>query len=60
MSYKIPTDLNMLYSYVNMMLRDRYSSLEEFCIVNDVDMDAVIENLKAAGYLYNEEINQFR
>ena len=60
MSYKIPTDLNMLYSYVNMMLRDRCSSLEEFCVVNDVDMDAVTENLKAAGYLYNEEINQFR
>ena len=35
MNYTIPKDPNMLLSYVNMMLRDRYSSLEEFCAAND-------------------------
>ena len=28
------------------MLRDRYSSLEEFCTVNDTDADEIRENLR--------------
>ena len=60
MNYSIPKDPNMLYSYLNMMLRDSYSSLEEFCTVNDADMEEITDTLKEAGYTYNEEINQFR
>ena len=60
MNYTIPKDPNMLYSYINMMLRDRYSSLEEFCTVNDADIDEITDKLKAAGYLYDEKLNQFR
>ena len=41
MNYTIPKDPNILYSYVNMMLKDRYSSLGEFCIVNDADADEI-------------------
>ena len=37
-NYVMPKDPNMLYSYINMMLRDGYSSLEEFCKVNDADI----------------------
>jgi hypothetical protein len=50
----------MLLSYINMMLRDRYSSLEEFCLVNDADISDLTEKLNAAGYEYNEKLNQFR
>ncbi len=50
----------MLYSFVNMMLRDRFDSLEEFCVVNDVEEEAIKSRLKAAGYEYDEELNQFR
>ena len=50
----------MLYSYVNMMLRDRYSSLEEFCTVNDADQDELTDRLRAAGFEYDSELNQFR
>ena len=49
----------MLYSYVNMMLRDKFDSLEEFCNVNDADPDEIIEKLKAAGFEYDAELNQF-
>ena len=59
MSYNIPKDPNMLYSYINMMLRDKFDSLEEFCSVNDADMDEIIERLKAAGFEYDAELNQF-
>jgi hypothetical protein len=50
----------MLYSYLNMMLRDRYSSLEEFCTVNDADIDEITGRLEAAGYKYDADLNQFR
>ena len=46
MGYNIPKDPNMLISYVNMMLRDRYSSLEEFCNDNDADVNEITEKLK--------------
>ena len=60
MNYTIPKDPNMLLSYVNMMLRDRFSSFEEFCAVNDADMTEINEKLGAIGYTYDEELNQFK
>ena len=60
MEYKLPNDPNMLLSFMNMMLRDRYPSLEEFCIVNDADLNGIKEKLKAAGYEYDEKLNQFK
>ena len=50
----------MLLSYINMMLRDRYDSLEEFCSASDTDMEAIKEKLKAVGYEYSAELNQFK
>ena len=60
MNYTIPKDPNMLLSYVNMMLRDRYSSLEEFCTVYEADIGEITARLSAAGYEYDAELNQFR
>ena len=60
MNYAIPKDPNMLYSYINMMLRDRYSSLEKFCTVSDADIEEIKDILKKEGYTYNPELNQFR
>ena len=60
MGYGIPKDPNMLVSFVNMKLRDQYASLEEFCIDNDADMDEITDKLKAAGFEYEEDLNQFR
>lgn len=50
----------MLLSFVNMNLRDSYDSLEEFCAANDVDADAIKDKLQAAGFEYDEGLNQFR
>ena len=60
MNYKIPEDPNMLLSFMNMMLRDRYSSLEEFCIVYGADINEITNKLKSIGYQYDEKLNQFR
>lgn len=60
MTTSIPNDPNILFSYINMMLRDRYSSLEEFCTVNDADIADITGRLEAAGYQYDENLNQFR
>lgn len=60
MNYKIPSDPNMLYSFVNMMLRDRYDSLEAFCADNGTDTDEIIGRLQEAGYQYDKAMNQFR
>ena len=50
----------MLYSYVNMMLRDRFDSLEDFCAANDADPDELTGKLRAAGFEYDAEQNRFR
>ncbi len=60
MSYNIPKDPNLLFSFINMQLRDNYTSFEEFCAANDADPDELIEKLKNAGFEYNAELNQFR
>ena len=57
----IPKDPNMLYSYINMMLRDdEYESLEDLCAAKDVPQDEIVRTLEAAGYSYDETIKQFR
>jgi hypothetical protein len=60
MSYRIPGDPHMLCSFVNMQLRDSYDSLDEFCAANDADKEEIIARLAAAGYEYDESLNQFR
>ena len=56
----IPKDPFLLFSFINMQLRDNYASLEEFCAANDADLGELTEKLNAAGFEYNEELNQFR
>ena len=60
MNYTIPKDPHMLYSFINLMLRDRYSSLEEFCTVSDAYIDEISGRLEAAGYKYGTDVNRFR
>lgn len=56
----LPKDPFMLYSAVNMKLRDMYDSLEELCKAEDIDMTELVNKLKAAGFDYLPEANQFR
>ncbi len=55
----LPNDPIMLYSVVNMKLRDFYSNLDALCEDLDVDKEELITKLSAAGYEYDEQENQF-
>ena len=50
----------MLLSFMNMQLRDNYSSLAEMVRANDLDQAEIEEKLKNAGYQYDEALNQFK
>lgn len=56
---ELPKDPFILFSYINMKLRDEYGSLDELCQKEDLDKDEVESRLKAAGFEYNEEQNKF-
>lgn len=49
----------MLYSWVNMKLRDYYDSLDELCASTGVERKDIEEKLRGAGFEYNEELNKF-
>ena len=56
---ELPNDPMMLYSMVNMKLRDFYSSLDALCEDLGVSKDEIIKRLGEAGFEYNEELNKF-
>ena len=55
----LPQDPFMLFSFVNMMLRDEYATLDELCKSLDIERAALEEKLKAAGFEYSVENNKF-
>lgn len=56
----IPQDPVILLGYINMKLRDEYATLQDFCLANDVEKEAVIEKLAGVGFQYDENTRQFR
>ena len=56
---ELPQDPMMLFSVINMELRDIYASLDELCSKEDLDKEFIIETLKAVGFEYSEEHNKF-
>lgn len=55
----LPKDPNILLSFVNMKLRDFYSSLDELCEELDADRKEIEETLAGIGCRYDEEQNRF-
>ncbi|HOO78975.1 MAG TPA: DUF4250 domain-containing protein [Lachnospiraceae bacterium] len=55
----IPSDPNMLYSFLNLKLRDYYASLDTLCDDLDVDKQELLNKMLAAGFHYDEEGNRF-
>ena len=55
----IPQDPVMLLSYINLKLRDEFSSLDQLCDILDVSKSEITEKLKSINYEYSEEQNQF-
>ena len=56
---ELPNDPMMLFSFINMKLRDCYSSLDALCEDLNVNKAEIISRLKAAGFEYNEQQNKF-
>ncbi len=55
----IPSDPMMLYSFVNMKLRDQYSSLDALCDDLAIDKSILVAKLGDAGFEYSAENNKF-
>lgn len=55
----IPEDPFMLYSFINMKLRDYYPSLDVLCEDMNLDKDDLIKKLQKAEFEYNPENNKF-
>lgn len=56
---ELPQDANILLSYVNLKLRDFYSSLDAMCEDLDESKAQIEETLSGIGYEYDPEKNQF-
>lgn len=56
---ELPQDPMMLFSVINMKLRDVYSSLDELCEDMNVDKEEIISKLATLGFEYNPESNKF-
>ncbi len=54
----LPKDPMILYSFLNVKLRDFYSSLDELCQDLGIDRQDLKERLFLAGFQYNEEMNR--
>jgi len=55
----IPQDPVMLLSYINLKLRDYYSSLDALCDDMDASKAEIEEKLKSINYTYDKDQNQF-
>lgn len=56
---ELPKDPMMLFSLINMKLRDFYPSLDALCEDMNVNKEDIINRLKEAGFEYNAEQNKF-
>lgn len=56
----LPNDPIMLYSAINMKLRDAYSSLDDLCRSMNVSKDDIVARLRDVGFEYDPTLNQFR
>ena len=56
---ELPKDPMMLFSLINMKLRDFYPSLDALCSDLNVNKENIVNRLKEAGFEYNPEQNKF-
>lgn len=55
----LPADAAMLLSFINMKLRDNYSSLEELCDDMNFDIEDFIGYMAEKGWEYNPDAKKF-
>ena len=59
MDMHVPSDPMMLYSFVNMKLRDCYPSLDALCEDMGIDKKELLATLASVGFESSEENNRF-
>lgn len=55
----LPKDPNMLLSYINTGIRDKYSDFYDMADSEGFDGTEVMKKLEKAGYSYDEQANRF-
>ncbi len=55
----LPQDPFILFSFINMKLRDEFDSLDELCRTLDVDKDILCDKLSTVGFEYDSVNNCF-
>jgi len=55
----LPDDPVMLFSVINMLLRDRYTTLDALCDDQHISRKDLEAKLRAAGFEYNADANKF-
>ena len=55
----VDEDPVMLYSFINMKLRDFYPSLDALCEDMNVEKEDIVRKLKLVGFEYNPAKNRF-
>ncbi|MDO4604683.1 MAG: DUF4250 domain-containing protein [Helcococcus sp.] len=53
-------DKDILFSIINMKLRDFYSDLDDLILSEDIDKDILLQKFKEYGFTYNKDINQLK
>ena len=56
---ELPKDPMILFSFLNMKLRDFYPSLDALCDDTGADKQALLEAMAAVGFRYDPERNAF-
>ena len=55
----IPSDPMILFSFINMKLRDEFSSLDELCDTLGIERKLLEDKLASVGFEYSAENNKF-
>ena len=55
----IPSDPMILFSFINMKLRDEFSSLDELCDTLVIERKWLEDKLASVGFEYSAENNKF-
>lgn len=56
---QLPHDPNILFSLLNMKLRDFYGSLDALCDDMEADKQELLRRMQDAGYRYDPKRNAF-
>lgn len=52
-------DVNLLYSIVNMKLRNDFNDLDDLCLSMDIDRGVLESRLQSAGFCYSASLIRF-